>query len=307
VAVLDPAVLDAIERAQVKNVLLDEEELERRWIYSPDSCRLTFGTGQEAEQTILGNYEHPFYGVCVLNDTSKTIYIGFEAGQGIGSPLFCPPHAGIVWPARHVNLSLAVNPTDAAAAPTEVGVLRLQSPPPAPQVFPYGAQAGGGTGLNEAEVLKLISEHPGPAGPEGPAGKEGAPGKEGPAGPEGKEGKGAGALEWTPVEGLNGSLENEGGAAKENSPLAVATGTDGITHLTGVAKVKTELPANTLLFTLPEAHRPTKTKRISIAGASSALQLAVTIAPNGEVKTGTSTYGVGFLLGFDDISFAHAH
>jgi hypothetical protein len=111
-------------------------DLRRRYIHQPDRDRLVFGAGEPAEQTLIGNEEHPFYGVTVLNPTAKTVFLGFQAGQAQGSPLFVPAGTGLTWPARYTQLSVAVSPADAAAAQASVTVLRLQYPPE-PLVFSY--------------------------------------------------------------------------------------------------------------------------------------------------------------------------
>lgn len=132
------AARDELERAHIISILLGREELDRRWVFAPDRTTLSFGAGQQPEQTILGNQQHPFYGVCVLNRTAKSVFVGFEAGQGIGSPLICPPFSVLVWPARYVQLSLAVGVEDALGPVAEISVLRLQVPPTAPAIFSYG-------------------------------------------------------------------------------------------------------------------------------------------------------------------------
>lgn len=118
--------------AQRELVDLSREELERRWSYAPDQSRVFFGTGYAAEFTLLGNPQHPFYGVAIFNDSAKTIYVGFQSGQAQGSSLYCPPKRLLVWPARFKQLSLAVSIADSEAAATSVTVLRLQVPPPSP-------------------------------------------------------------------------------------------------------------------------------------------------------------------------------
>lgn len=120
---------------------------------------------------------------------------------------------------------------------------------------------------------------------------------------------GGGPLTFVAVESLNVKLENEGGGTKEYAPVAVATGTDGMSHLTGVLKAALAIPANTMMFLLPTAHRPTKRKRLvmSVTGAPTAERLTFTIETNGEVKNAGGEITIASILSFDDVTWAHEH
>lgn len=181
------------------------------------------------------------------------------------------------------------------------------------------ANTGGGTEGKEGKQGPEGKEgKEGPIGPTGPRGErgekgetglEGKTGKEGPAGKEGPEGKGAGPLTFVAVESLNVKLENEGGGTKEYAPVAVATGTDAMSHLTGVLKATLAIPANTMMFVLPTGHRPTKRKRLvmSVTGAPTAERLTFTVETNGEVKNAGGEISLASILSFDDVTWAHEH
>lgn len=124
--------------AQREVIDLTALQLRRRYIDQPVRSVLSFGAGEPAEQTLIGNDEHPFYGVTVFNNSPKTVFVGFQAGAAQGSGLSCPPYSMLNWPARYVQLSLGVGVADAAGAQAQVTVLRLQAPPPEPVVLPLG-------------------------------------------------------------------------------------------------------------------------------------------------------------------------
>jgi hypothetical protein len=126
------------EREDIFN--LTRLDLWRRYVDQPDRAYLTFGEGSASQETQKGNPGHPFYGIAVLNPSPKTIYVGFEAGAAQGSPLFCPPGFGLVWPAKYMQASFAVSAADAAGPAANITVLRLQYPP-APAVFPLGPES----------------------------------------------------------------------------------------------------------------------------------------------------------------------
>jgi hypothetical protein len=126
------------ERAIVDTTLYGNEEAHRRWTFAPDLQQLTFGAGMAQEQSILGNPQHPFYGVTVLNRTAKTLYMNFGTSGAWKSPLIISPYSGLTWPARYVDLSFAVESGEATGTRATVNVLRLQEPPGAPSTFGYG-------------------------------------------------------------------------------------------------------------------------------------------------------------------------
>jgi hypothetical protein len=134
-----------LDVAQYAQLLADQQrltelqafDLQQRYFAQPVLDRLTFGTGNPADQTLRGDQRDRFKGVTILNPSAKVIFIGFGAGSAAGSPLHCPANSGIVWPAVFSELSLSVSNADSQAAASDVAVLRLWVPPQQPSVFPY--------------------------------------------------------------------------------------------------------------------------------------------------------------------------
>jgi hypothetical protein len=176
------------------------------------------------------------------------------------------------------------------------------------------ANTGGGTEGKEGKQGPEGKEgKEGPIGPRGERGEkgetglEGKTGKEGPAGKEGPEGKGAGPLTFVAVEALNAELENE---PTGFAPVKAATGTDGISHLTGAVKAKKLIAQNTLLFTLPAGQRPTFKKQLLLALTSTsatAPRMQFELKTTGEVVNTGGTLEAAVTASFDDVTWAHEH
>lgn len=157
------------QRAVVETALYGTEEAHRRWSFAPDLQQLTFGTGNAMEQTILGNPQHPFYGVTVLNRTAKTLYMNFGTSGAWLSPLVIGPYTGLTWPGRYVNLSFAVGSVEATGVAATVTILRLQEPPGPPATFQYGQPSETATTTTTGSVstfavttssLQVVGENP---------------------------------------------------------------------------------------------------------------------------------------------------
>jgi hypothetical protein len=137
---IDPAVANAaLEQRALSRLGL--HDLQARWARQPPQDRITFGAGEQAEQTLPGNPSEGFHGLAIFNPTGKTIKVGFGPGNALGSALIVPPHSGVVWAAEFTNLSLAVSAAEAARLAETIVVLRLFYPPSQPQAFPYGVPA----------------------------------------------------------------------------------------------------------------------------------------------------------------------
>lgn len=133
--------IEQLARERDELFQLSSIELRRRYIDQPALDRITFGAGEQAQQTLLGNQKHLFYGVAVFNPTGKPIYVGFSAGTSQGSPTVCLPGELLVWPAKFSEVSLAVSASDAAGPLETVTVLRLQAPPAQPMASVIGPSA----------------------------------------------------------------------------------------------------------------------------------------------------------------------
>lgn len=133
--------VDTLE-AQRQLIYLELYEARRRIFADPGLIRVTLGVnGQvDPEHTIRGDQRDPYNGVAILNPTSATLSVGFQAGTGYLAPLTVPPFSFVIAPERYTNLSLALlKPSDAAQTYTSpVTVLRLRVPPQ-PSAGPYGA------------------------------------------------------------------------------------------------------------------------------------------------------------------------
>jgi hypothetical protein len=168
----------------------------------------------------------------------------------------------------------------------------------------------GPTGATGASGVKGETGAQGPTGPSGPAGAPGITGATGAQGEKGATGAtgptGGGAeLNWEEVESMTAGVENYGG---EYAPLKWALDSTGQVHFTGVLKLNAEKPANSTLFTLPAAARPTFRKVIWIGNAQVVREGAlVVIEKDGEVKTVTPFAAGVWVPGFEGVEFAKTH
>lgn len=127
-------------------------DLQSKYSLQPVSSRETFGTGEPPEKTLRGAPELPFNGVAILNPTAKRIMVGYSQTGGVGSSLYVPPASCMIWPAKFVQLSLAVSEADAGGPVEAIHVLRLPFPPETAQILPYGQLQAQSASLQAPDV-----------------------------------------------------------------------------------------------------------------------------------------------------------
>jgi len=120
-------------------------------------------------------------------------------------------------------------------------------------------------------------------GVSGSTGATGASGATGGTGATGATGLGLTELEWKEFESVNSSIQAYG--SPYSPKLRCALSPTGQVFLAGVIKVKTEVAAGGILFTLPPAMRPEYQRAIVISGVLTTTNYNLIIKTDGEVET----------------------
>jgi len=120
------------------HVLELEQHVLAAQLRQPDTRTLTFGVGNDAEQTLPGDPRTPWRGIAILNPTALTIYAG--AGPSAQQPgLIVPPYSWICAPVNYPDYTLGVGAADAAGAAATITVIRLHQPPAGVRAGQLGA------------------------------------------------------------------------------------------------------------------------------------------------------------------------
>lgn len=114
---------------------LEEAMLSGLLEQQPHVTPLTFGSGQEAEQTVPGDPRAPWHGLALLNPTPFTIYGGDGPSGALQPTTIVPPYSWVCVPVQFVDYSLGIRPVDYTGSAQTVLLVRLRHPP-------AGARAG---------------------------------------------------------------------------------------------------------------------------------------------------------------------